>query len=63
MRPKSEVVSTKFVTDRARPLSEVVRGDKVNIKTPQLVMYVVGGREVGQVNVFNRNISLWKLRM
>ena len=63
VRPKSEVVSTKFVTDRARPLSEVVRGDKVNIKTPQLVMYVVGGREVGQVNVFNRNISLCKLRM
>ena len=63
MRPKSEVVSTNFVADRARPLSEVVRGDKVNIKTPQLVMYVVGGREVGQVNVFNRNISLWKLRM
>eukprot|EP00090_Calanus_glacialis_P001090 TRINITY_DN10771_c0_g1_i2.p1 TRINITY_DN10771_c0_g1~~TRINITY_DN10771_c0_g1_i2.p1 ORF type:complete len:674 (-),score=159.36 TRINITY_DN10771_c0_g1_i2:91-2112(-) len=63
VRPKSEVVSTNFVANRARPLSEVVRADKVNIKTPQLVMYVVGGREVGQVNVFNRNISLWKLRM
>ena len=26
-----------------------------------LVVLVMGGREVGQVNMFQRNISLWKL--
>ena len=63
VRPKSEMVSTNFVTEKTRPLSEVGCGDSVNMKLPQLVMYVVGGREVGQVNVFNRNISIWKLRI
>ena len=27
----------------------------------QLLMYIVGGREVGQVTVFKRPISMWKL--
>ena len=27
------------------------------------VVLVMGGREVGQVNMFQRNISLWKLAL
>ena len=27
------------------------------------VLLVMGGREVGQVNMFQRNISLWKLAL
>ena len=61
---QNERVYTNFVPpERSMPLPEEKRGDKVNLLLPKLVMYVVGGREVGQVNSFTRNISIWKLRL
>ena len=60
VRPRSEVISTNC--NRARPLS-AGKVDGVRGEMGQLVMYVVGGREVGKVTVFNRNISIWKLQL
>ena len=60
--------------DRVRPKSEVIydrarHKDMLDIVRPHMrketkySMFVLGGREVGQVNVFNRNISVWKLQL
>ena len=35
--------------------------DFVDTSQLMLLMYIVGGREVGQVTVFKRPISIWKL--
>ena len=63
VRPKSEITSSNFNCDKVRPLSEVCREETVRAHTMDIVMYVIGGREVGQVNIFNRNISIWKLKI
>ena len=42
--------------------SDLVPREMTRVKE-NLVMYVVGGREVGQINMFQRNISIWKLQL
>ena len=67
-RPRSEIVTSSVSVSQhgARPVSD---SDMTSIKVdtiPQvtnMVMVVMGGREVGQVNMFQRNISLWKLKL
>ena len=62
-RPHSEIITSNIsATSRARPVSDS------DVSSPRdtrenLVMYVVGGREVGQINMFQRNISIWKLQL
>ena len=64
-RPQSEIITSSIAgVSRARPMSD---SDLVPREMPRvqenLVMYVVGGREVGQINMFQRNISIWKLQL
>ena len=61
-RPRSEVLTTRAGGaggGAARPVSDPAAGRGRG----EMVMYVVGGREVGQINMFQRNISVWKLRL
>ena len=59
-RPRSEILISSMVTGaRARPVSD---SEMTSVKE-NLVMYVMGGREVGQINMFQRNISIWKLQL
>ena len=46
------------INDKPADRDSVDGGDTTNLL---LLMFVVGGREVGQVTVFRRPISLWKL--
>ena len=61
-RPLSEIVTSSVTGSRGpRPVSDCVMSperDKCD-----MVMWVVGGREVGQINMFQRHISVWKLRI
>ena len=58
MRP----VSTAGRVESIVPdLEEYKRAQDENRNQLQLLMYIVGGREVGQVTVFKRPISMWKL--
>lgn len=70
-RPRSEIVTSSVSGQHhgcvgGRPVSD---SDMTNFKVDtiqqltNLVMMVMGGREVGQVNMFQRNISLWKLKL
>ena len=61
-------LSAEFMRDnKVRPGSEVSRQNSVSDSADSekqqltLLMYIVGGREVGQVTVFKRPISLWRL--
>ena len=61
-RPRSEVLTTRAGGTgggATRPVSDPAAGRGRG----EMVMYVVGGREVGQINMFQRNISVWKLRL
>ena len=59
-RPRSEILISSMVTGaRARPVSD----SEITSVKENLVMYVMGGREVGQINMFQRNISVWKLQL
>ena len=49
---------------RARPVSDSEMSQVLTEeKNVDLVLLVLGGREVGQVNMFQRNISVWKLAL
>ena len=64
-RPRSEIITSSIAgVSRARPVSDsdLVPREMTRVKE-NLVMYVVGGREVGQINMFQRNISIWKLQL
>ena len=61
-RPRSEVLTTRAGGaggGAARPVSDPAAGRGRG----KMVMYVMGGREAGQINMFQRNISVWKLRL
>jgi len=70
-RPKSAFIqpsgSTELQARRPRPLSDGRLGEAVAAAAypPQLrlLMYVIGGREVGQVTVFRRPLSIWRLEL
>ena len=64
-RPHSEIITSNISgTSRARPVSDSDVSSPRDTRVKQnLVMYVVGGREVGQINMFQRNISIWKLQL
>ena len=49
-------------SDMAQSVSEVAGGGGGGGGGGEVVL-VMGGREVGQVNMFQRNISLWKLAL
>lgn len=53
---KPRPVSADFMRD-----NKVMPGSTETEQTLTLLMFVVGGREVGQVTVFKRPISIWKL--
>lgn len=57
MRP----VSTGGRVESIQSDLEVEHDRDENRNQLQLLMYIVGGREVGQVTVFKRPISMWKL--
>ena len=68
-RPRSEIVTSSVTGARGpRPVSDCsvmsprdVRD--VPVTRCDMTMWVVGGREVGQINMFQRHISVWKLRI
>ena len=63
-RPRSEIVTSSVSGTRgARPVSDSDMGHRDARDTCDMVMWVVGGREVGQINMFQRNISVWKLKI
>ena len=68
-RPRSAVVaSTKLREGREepakpRPLSTGPEQEEQYPAQLRLLMYVVGGREVGQVTVFRRPLSIWRLEL
>ena len=67
-RPRSEIVTSSVSGSRgARPVSDCVMSPRDERDEPvtrcDAVMWVVGGREVGQINMFQRHISVWKLRI
>ena len=60
VRPRSEVLHTSFSRTGAGTRSTDGAADTA---VGAGLMFVVGGREVGQVNMFQRNISMWKLQL
>ena len=68
-RPRSEIVTSSVTGGRGpRPVSDCSvmspRDERdIPVTRCDMVMWVVGGREVGQINMFQRHISVWKLRI
>ena len=66
VRPRSEIVTSSVTSGPGtRPVSDSDMS-KLNLDKEVVVeqeMLVIGGREVGQVNMFQRNISVWKLQL
>ena len=65
-RPRSEIVTSSVTGSRGpRPVSDCVTSPERDrpVTRCDMVMWVMGGREVGQINMFQRHISVWKLRI
>lgn len=58
-RPESQVSPVGSCDSMGRPVRPP--GMDPNHNQLNLLMYIIGGREVGQVTVFRRPISIWKL--